>query len=428
MSNQRNSPAARAPLSLVLGFGAGLSFAWAATHALAAPITTISPAAAPSTAPTAHPKPPAEAPTLAPSSLPADSLEIDNVRREWNARRIEAARALRRIRAEHFRTTRDEDVRKAGIAKLATFTDGASFAAMIEVFRNERGDVQQAVANHLSRVASPEAVATLTFIAIYERDPEFRAKATRRLESLTTAGFPPASFDDQAASNATPTANTTPDAPGNHNRAGPSAVQILAAAGPKVPARLTTAVVAALDGNDRAAAGNAARLVQSLGLIQAIPQLIMAQAGGSGGGGGGGDGGGTAIAWCQFGNQRAFIADLTPVTSEGAVGFDPTPGVIVDGVVLAINDAAVVTYVSNPDVHAVLVGMSSNLTGQDTSAFKRDPRAWARWYQQSFLPQMAELADRKAADRAAAQAKAADQARAKVQTQAKAAAQPAAKP
>jgi hypothetical protein len=345
--------------------------------------------------------------TLAPSSLPPSSLEIDETRRLWNKRFAEAARELRRLRAQHFRHQQDAQVRKAGVERLATFTDAPALAAMLEVLRLERDDARQGVIDHLAKLATPASIATLTYAAVHERDPAFRAMATRKLEALTKAGFPPSAFDTEPT---TPQPDPSPSQP---TLATPA--QTLSAIGPRVPQRLTTTLVTALQGSDRLAAGNAARVVQSLGLIQAIPQLIMAQAlGPTGGGGSGGDGG--AIAWIAIGTQRAFIADITPVVGEGAVGFDPTPGVISDGVVLAINDAAVTTSVVEPvpEVHAALVGMSSNLTGEDTSGLKYDRKAWAQWYHHKFLPLMAERAadQREAAERAAAQARAKAQAKA----------------
>jgi len=46
------------------------------------------------------------------------------------------------------------------------------------------------------------------------------------------------------------------------------------------------------------------------------------------------------IANVVVGSQRAYISDLEPVTSEGAVGFDPTPATISDGVTLLIEGVA----------------------------------------------------------------------------------------
>jgi type II secretory pathway component GspD/PulD (secretin)/tetratricopeptide (TPR) repeat protein len=46
------------------------------------------------------------------------------------------------------------------------------------------------------------------------------------------------------------------------------------------------------------------------------------------------------IANVVVGTQRAFISDLEPVTSEGAVGFDPEPDTIADGVTLLIEGVA----------------------------------------------------------------------------------------
>lgn len=323
------------------------AFILALTTAAVAPLAMADGAATPmATAPAA---------TTAPSSSPATPTQTNApmqlTEAEYAARQAAAEKMLRRVRFEHFSKVKPE-VRKAGIAKLAGFTDGPSFAAMLEVLRGEQDDVRRAMIDQMGAVKSDAAVTTLAFAAINEEDSALRAMAREKLSSVVRASG-------------------------------------------KWPAGVDTAIINALERGKVAptAAGAAARVVQSLGILEAIPTLIQAQVAG---GSGGQDSAGTAISWILIGNQRAYVADLTPVVGDGAVGFDPTPGVINEGVVLAIGDAAVTTY--HNEVHQVLVEMTSNLAGKDTSPMGYNQARWAQWYHTDFPVILAQREARKQAE------------------------------
>lgn len=322
-------------------------FIFALTTAAVAPLAMADSAAGPmATAPAATVAPSADPATQSPSAAPVQMTEA-----EYAARQAAAEKSLRRIRFEHFSKIKPE-VRKAGIAKLAEFTDGPSFAAMLEVLRGEQDDVRRAMIDQMGAVKSDAAVTTLAFAAINEEDSALRSMAREKLNSVVRATG-------------------------------------------KRPAGVDTAIINALERNKAApvAAGAAARVVQTLGILEAIPTLIQAQVAG---GSGGQTSAGTAISWIMIGNQRAYVADLTPVVGDGAVGFDPTPGVLSEGVVLAIGDAVVTTYHS--EVHQVLVEMTSNLAGKDTSPMGYSQARWAQWYHTDFPVILAQREARKQAE------------------------------
>ncbi|MFO0493257.1 MAG: HEAT repeat domain-containing protein [bacterium] len=273
---------------------------------------------------------------------------------EWALRAAAAEKQLRRIRFEHFTKSKPE-VRKVGIERLSVFADAPALPALLEVMRDEQDDVRRGVVEHLARLGSDEGLTTLAYAAVHEVDPSFRAMARDKLVSVVRKG-----------------------------RARPAGVD--------------TVIASALEGSEQAQAGRAARLVQSLGILQAIPALIMGQIGG---GSGGQSDGGTAIAWILIGNQQGYVADITPIVGDSSVGFDPTPAVLTTGVVLKIGDAAITSY--RTEVHQALVEMTSNIAGADTSAMGYDQGKWAQWYRDEF-PNV--LARRAAAARAEAEAKA----------------------
>ncbi|HZW06228.1 MAG TPA: hypothetical protein VFF65_03820, partial [Phycisphaerales bacterium] len=84
--------------------------------------------------------------------------------------------------------------------------------------------------------------------------------------------------------------------------------------------------------------------------------------------------------------QRAYVADLDPVVGDGSVAFDPVPGVLTEGVVLAINDAVAIQY--STGVHDALVGFTSGLSGEDTSRLGWNPRKWQAWYANTLVPKL----------------------------------------
>ncbi len=177
------------------------------------------------------PTPPAAQPDASAQPAPVKLTDA-----EWALRAAAAEKQLRRIRFEHF-TKGKPEVRKVGIERLSVFADAPALPALLEVMRDEQDDVRRGVVEHLARLGSDEGLTTLAYAAVHEVDPSFRAMARDKLVSVVRKG-----------------------------RARPAGVD--------------TVIASALEGSEQAQAGRAARLVQGLGILQAIPALIMGQVGG----------------------------------------------------------------------------------------------------------------------------------------------------
>jgi hypothetical protein len=307
--------------------------ALAEPDAMMAPPDTIAPA---SSQPPAAP--PAQATPTTTAPPPASAAELDA---QWNEDFADAQKALRVVRFKHFNHA-SQDRRRQGIAQLTQFTTAPALAAMLDVYRAEEDDVRRAMADHMARLNTDEALTVLAFGAIHERDPALRTILRERLASALRSAA-------------------------RKDKPRPRGVDI--------------SILNALQraGQDRLAAGRAAAIVQSLGILEAIPALINAQVGGASGGQ---DRRGTALAYILVGTQRGYVQDLELVVGDGTAGFDPTPGVITEGVVLAIGDAVITSYVV--EVHQALVEMTSNISGKDTSDLGYDTARWAEWYETEF--------------------------------------------
>lgn len=130
----------------------------------------------------------------------------------------------------------------------------------------------------------------------------------------------------------------------------------------------------------------AADLASVLGMFEAIPGLIAGQVSGAGFGGGAAGTERTGdLAWIMIGQQQTFVADLTPVVGDNAVGFDPTLGVVTEGVILRIKDAAVYAY--SFDVNSALVAMADTAMGlgdgQSTASMGFDTEKWMAWWEEN---------------------------------------------
>lgn len=298
--------------------------------------------------------PPAGLPPSAPSTSPPDTVQENDVP-EWIRRaapnphdpgvklyaqqqkqRVEAEKALKKLRATHFKSVRNPKIRADGIAELQEYNKPALYPSLIEIFQHEQDDVRSAVLDMLSKSATDEGDASLAWVAVESDDPAFREMAKARLLDRVSTG--------NGASN-----------------------------------RVRLVIMQALRSKDDTRIASAAHLAQNLGLFETIPWLIQAQLGGTstGGGGGGGNGQG-ALAWILVGQQQAFVSDLTPVVGESAVGFDPTLSTITTGTILRVIDANVITY--RTEVNTALIDLSSKLSGHDTSGLGWNQPGWWKWY------------------------------------------------
>jgi hypothetical protein len=277
--------------------------------------------------------------------------------REQNKRRAQLEKEFKKIRFEHFGEKGNPAVRQAGLVKLRSYADPLGFQSMVEVFGNEKADVRGALIEHLWSIGTREAVGAVAWAAVTGRNADLRAAAITRLAAGTPDAAPDADEKDA-----------------------------------KDKADVVRAVVlAGLGSGDEEVMRNASNVAGVLGIMEAIPALILAQAGPSGGGGTSEPEGDQAYIF--IGRQQAYVADLTPVVAESAVAFDPTIGVLSTGTLLRVSGAVVTT--ERIEIHTNLVGLSSRLTGQDTSGLGYDFEAWKRWHQDVYQPKMRELASAK---------------------------------
>jgi hypothetical protein len=276
-----------------------------------------------------------QAKTLAAGNLTAEQRET---LRQWNKRRVDAEKQMKTIRFKYFGDKAVPEIRQAGVIELRKVTDSAAFPSMLEIFREEKADVQKAVVDHLADLNTDHSLTTLAYAAVYEKKPEMKRLAAAAVKAKA-----------------------------DENRAVNDGVKTIIASG--------------LSGKSFVSRGDAARLAVSLKLVEAIPAMIAAQISPAGGGSAGG-----YIAYIVIGEQRAYVADLDPVVGDGSVAFDPVPGVLTEGVVLAINDAVVVQY--STGVHDALVGFTSGLSGEDTGKLGWNPRKWQAWYSGTLLPKL----------------------------------------
>lgn len=282
----------------------------------------------------ASPAPSMLPPVEDPASL-ARPESVEAAMREHTLRRGQLETELRRIRQTYFRNPRAKDLRTAGIEKLRQYTEPATFEAMIEIFARSGDDVVGAIFEHLASLDTPEALATIAWAAVFE---DHRGRRGMAHDTLAHA-----------------------------------------LKGREVPRSVQSVVAEGLRRTHDPHVANAAGLAATLRLADAIPAMIASQVRGAGE-----QRGDRSLAYILIGQQQAFVSDLQPVVGNSAVAFDPELSVVTEGVVLRVIDAVVVTY--RVEVHAALVRLTSELSGQDTAYLGWDIPRWQRWYAQEFLP------------------------------------------
>jgi hypothetical protein len=327
-----------------------------------------------------------------PEAAPADVEELMRDRgidansgvaetlREQQARRNAAEKELRRVRLKNFGTMKKVEIRQEGIARLRSHTDPALFALMVDLFSREQNDVRDAMTMMFYESASREGDASLAWLAIYGRDDYLRNKGltllTQRFEDEKRLREKAAKQPETRAGKGPQTEAIQSDAP-----TGPQQLRH----DPVDAARIV--IYEGLRRGSNKVKGRAAELAADLKLVELIPWLAAAQVSGrpaSGGSSGGTEDPNGSLAYIVVGTQQAFVADLEPVVSEGAVAFDPTLSTITEGTVLRVIDAVVYTY--HVEVHRPLVRLASEAAGRDMADLGWDYRKWAQWYYKDYLP------------------------------------------
>jgi hypothetical protein len=252
----------------------------------------------------------------------------------------EIERELRLLQRRHFGTMRNTDRRELGLCKLRGFTEPAALLVMTELFDRERADVRTTILDHFASLESPGGDAALAWESVHGHEAWYRASAREHL------------------------------------------ARRLGAKGEAPPAVLGI-IDRALRGRDDLAAVEGGRLASALHLYQFIPLMATAQAASPPATGERrGD-----LGWIMIGTQTAFVADLTPVVSNSAVGFDPQIGVVNDGTMLRIHDAHVTIY--RAELHETLVEMTTDAWGRPTRSMGYDAGQWREWYENEFVPALA---------------------------------------
>lgn len=261
-------------------------------------------------------------PSIAPGRDPVPLSRSDSKRtREWHG-------IIDSIKKKYFRSGRSALERAEGIEELRRIDDSAAFQPMFELLEGEDDDVRLAILEHFSANDS-SGQAALAWTAIFAEDSALRYEATRRIA-------------------------TPPDA----------------------------AVLAVLDGALRdtrhAVVSHAASLANALDVLDAIPLLIFNQATID-------DYSDTGdLAWIAIGTQISYVQDLIPVVGAGSGAFDPVIGTILEGTVLAIQDAIVIVY--RTEVHFALRSMTTRDWGKPTEYLGYDMKRWWQWFNEEYVP------------------------------------------
>ncbi|MDZ4755291.1 MAG: hypothetical protein SGJ11_12465 [Phycisphaerae bacterium] len=246
---------------------------------------------------------------------------------------LEAVRAIRR---KHFGTMRDGPTRTEGLERIKSFVNPASLQVLYEQLRAEKTDVVTAMLDHFATLGENGQVA-LGWVVLHEVDPGIRAAATERITK------------------------------------------------PATPA-LNRFLATNLASSDNVVANRAGSLAAAAGAIQLIPTLIATQSSERARTDDKGD-----LAWIAIQTQKSYIANVVPVLGDNAGAFQPIIGVIGEGTLLRVMDAVVIIY--RTEIHHALVKLTSDATGTSTDQFGYDKAAWARWYNDEYLPQLAQRAE-----------------------------------
>ena len=292
------------------------------------------------------PKPPVAGPNYSyPSASEAEkeipklgqSFSDGGVSRAFLLAQNEYEKKIRRIRFKYLAGNKKlhEPSREHGLAELEKFTDPTAVQPLIEVLRGEGPFVRDWLLDHLAyRVDEPYGQAAVTWLSIYDKDETMRDAARLRLT-------------------------------GEPNE------------------RSQFVIDQALRLKNDLLVDNAALAAGKFKLVQAIPLLIAAQAGGTASSPASSRQGNGALAFIQIQKQRFFVSDLQPVVGTNSAGFDPTLSVLQEGTVMVIDDA-VVEFV-RPRTHQTLLDLVRDSYGQPVDFGYNYPK-WRNWYQSEYLP------------------------------------------
>lgn len=251
---------------------------------------------------------------------------------------------LRRFRKEYFGQGVTEETRQVGMAVIREkYNTPELFPLLLETFEHD-GEATLGLLDMFADNADDDGDATLAWEAVFAGEGTIRDAARERL------------------------------------------IGRVHAAG-KVPNQVKMVVAAGLQKDVDSEVTSAAGLAEFFNLYEMVPLMIAAQVNTGGAQGGSREGTGN-LGWIIIAQQQAFVSDLQPVVSNGAVGFDPTLSVATEGAVLEVSDAVVITY--RTEVFYSLTRMTSNALGRPTGGWGMDQDRWWAWYDKEWKPWMAE--------------------------------------
>jgi hypothetical protein len=233
------------------------------------------------------------------------------------------------VKSRSFAGTATTKARDAGLETVRSSVDPASFESMYGALRGQKHDVLLAVLDAFAK-GGTEGQFALASVAIQDPDAAIRAEATRRLQQPPSDAVL-AAIDDGLRST-------------NH------------------------------DWIDRAGI-----LAGATHAVEAIPALIFAQSANTSDGTERGD-----RAWIAIGRTISYVQNVVPVVGDNAAGFQPVIGQLIEGVVMQVQDCVVTIY--HGGVHDSLVAMTTYDSGSDTGKLAWDMRAWARWFNETYVP------------------------------------------
>ena len=287
----------------------------------------------------------------APASIPAEPWMEDlmpdpndpRVQAYAEQQRLRAAkeREIRRFRSTYFGTGSSTETRQIGLSLLRErYDEPALYPLLLEVFERDGVNVKSGLLDMFADARTDEADATLAWVAVHDDRSAVRDAAVTRLGA----------------------------------RVGEAG---------EVSERIKHVVAGGLRQESSTPAIAAAGIAEMFKLYEMVPLMIAAQVGGNTGGARDGTGN---LGWIVVGQQTAFVADLQPVVSDSAVGFDPTLGVVTEGVVLEVQDAVVITY--RTEIFYSLTRLTSNALGRPTGSWGIDQPEWWAWYDREWKPWM----------------------------------------
>jgi hypothetical protein len=233
------------------------------------------------------------------------------------------------VRSRSFGANATTKARAAGIATIRESTDPASFESLYGAFRGQKDEVALAMLDTFAK-GGEEGQYALACVAIQDEDRAVRAEATRRI-ALPPSEAVLSALDDGLRSD-------------NH------------------------------DWVDRAGL-----LSGAVHAVEALPTLIFAQFSQGSAPAERGD-----RAWIAIGHTVSYVANVVPVVGNNSGAYQPVIGQIIEGVVMRVQDCVATIY--HGSVHDSLVAMSTYDFGSDTSGNGWDIRAWAKWFDERYVP------------------------------------------